>query len=45
MQVKASFWTDFFESKGEVKPIKEPDNEYTKEAIRVELRTLYLSNI
>ncbi|MBQ8279117.1 MAG: DNA-binding protein [Roseburia sp.] len=33
---------DFFEAKMEVKLIKEPDNEYDKEAIKVELEGLGL---
>lgn len=36
------FGQEFFEPKMEVKLIKEPDNEYDKEAIRVELEGLGL---
>lgn len=36
------FGQEFFESKMEVKLVKEPDNEYDKEAIRVELEGLGL---
>lgn len=36
------FGQEFFEPKMEVKLVKEPDNEYDKEAIRVELEGLGL---